>query len=129
GYPKLEAKLFEIKRNLEQYGQQINLGLNWRWIYATPKTSGDRATPWAYFSYSADPPLTAEEIAAYLAGPSPSDTTASPRRGATVTRREQPTATACGVSRTTRTLTQRQAPGPRRWMVISPLPRAESTAA
>ena len=116
GYPQLESKLAEIKRNLEQYGQQIHLGINWRWIYAAPKASGQRGAPWAYLSYGIDPPLTAEEIAAYLTSPSPVKT--------------EPTATAAGprgaagASRAP-AASRRPSMGPRRWMLVEPLPRGE----
>ncbi len=114
GYPQLEAKLNEIKRNLEQYGQQIQLGVNWRWIYAPPKSISSRGAPWAYLSYGIDPPLTPEEIAAYLSQPTP----AAPESSATNLSAREVSAT-----KSLPALARRS--GPRRWIHITPLPRGE----
>ena len=74
GFPQLPAKIAEIKRQLEEYGQEIRLGIGWRWLYEPP---GGAAPPWSFLSYAADPPLTADELAAYLGNPG------SPAKGAT----------------------------------------------
>jgi hypothetical protein len=62
-YPQLERKIAEIKRALEQFGQEIHLGLNWRLPAEPPRAA---QPPWSYLSYSSEPDLTAEELAAYL---------------------------------------------------------------
>ena len=119
GYPQLEAKLAEIKKHLEQYGQQIHLGINWRWIYAPPKASGQRPAPWAYLSYGIDPPLTAEELAAYL---QTAASAASRLPRASRQRREPPTTNAAIAPRRGRTPVARLPParrasaGPLRWV-------------
>jgi hypothetical protein len=128
GYPQLETKIAEIKRNLEQYGQQINLGLNWRWVYAIPRPAGDRLPPWAYFSYSADPPLTAEEIGAYLAAPSQSETVRAGRRGGSPPPRQQLVTATKATPRNSKATSSRQPSGLRRWMLVWPLPRADYSA-
>src|SRR5262249_48232617 len=117
GYPQLESKLTEIKRNLEQYGQQIKLGINWRWNYTPPKAAGPRAA-WAYLCYGIEPPLTAEETAAYLSVPP-----------AASERAPVPTATAYAPSaKAAPSAARRTAAGPRRWIQIAPLARSEYTA-
>jgi hypothetical protein len=62
-FPQLDRKIAEIRKALEQFGQEINLGLNWRLPYDAPRV---QSPPWAYLSFSSDPPLTAEELADYL---------------------------------------------------------------
>ncbi|MDX1945923.1 MAG: hypothetical protein SFU86_11040 [Pirellulaceae bacterium] len=66
GFPDLPAKIGEIKQQLEEFGQEVRLGIGWRWHYAPPEAP---APPWSYLSYAADPPFTADELAAYLGGP------------------------------------------------------------
>ena len=65
GYPQLERKIAEIKKALEQFGQEIHLGLTWRLPYEPPRGT---APPWAYLSLTSDPPLTADELIDYLPG-------------------------------------------------------------
>lgn len=62
-FPQLERKIAEIKQSLEQFGQEIHLGLNWRLPSEPPRTANP---PWSYLSYSSEPDLTAEELTAYL---------------------------------------------------------------
>jgi hypothetical protein len=68
GYPQFETKLAEIKSRLEQYGQEVRLGVGWRWLYPLP-TSERSTPPWNFLSYDSDPALTAQELATYLAPP------------------------------------------------------------
>ena len=129
GYAGLDAKLAEIKRHLEQYGQQIHLGINWRWIYAPPKTSGQRLPPWAYLSYGIDPPLTAEELGAYLQQPAASARAAVPV--APPVRRELAlNNVSTGPRRVTTSsarppAARRAGLGPVQWVQLPPLPRSE----
>lgn len=121
GYPGLEAKLAEIKRHLEQYGQQINLGINWQWLYAPPQASGPR-TPWAYLSYGIDPPLAADELAAYLQRPvaasRPSAAGSELPPGSTATTpRSRPASRSAAIRRTSG--------GPAQWVLLPPLLRSE----
>jgi hypothetical protein len=64
GFPNLPGRIAEIKKQLEQYGQELRLGFSWRWPYAAPE--GGALPPWAYLSYSGDPALTADELSWYL---------------------------------------------------------------
>lgn len=131
GYSEIESKVAEIKRHLEQYGQEIHVGLSWRWIYEPP-TAAARQPPWAYLSYGIDPPLTAEELAAYL-GPPASDSArsaapATPRSFAARRTITTPTSTAARAATSAsgpRTASSARKPsGTQRWLLLSPLARA-----
>lgn len=63
GYPKLPTKLSGIKKELQQFGQEIHLGIGWRLGSEAPRAS---APPWEFLSLSSDPPLTADELSSYL---------------------------------------------------------------
>ncbi len=126
GHPQLEKKVAEIKKHLEQYGQQIYLGINWRWIYSAPKATGPRGAPWSCLCYSVDPPLTAEETAIYVPaamadGEVPSQP--SEKRGKT-TSVSLGRGSAAVAGRPT-AVNRAVAPLTRRWMQISPLARDE----
>jgi hypothetical protein len=126
GYPQMEPKLAEIKRHLEQYGQQIYLGMNWRWIDAPPKPSAGRTAPWSFLSYGIDPPLTAEESRAYLQPSSASGTGAGgapPAAKATAT--VPPSITAPAPVNGLPSLARRKETSLRRWMLLAPLTREE----
>jgi hypothetical protein len=71
GFAGVESKVAEIKRHLEQYGQEVRLGIGWRWLHEAPALSANQNAPWAYLSYHAEPELTAEELASYLQMPTP----------------------------------------------------------
>lgn len=121
GYPQLDSKLAEIKRGLEQYGQQVRLGINWRWIYGQPRPSGTKAALWSFLCQNSDPPLTADEILTYLGAGTVGDAAAPPA--------PKPPAKAAGAtlaSRSTSPSTSkprpaRQAPGTRQWVLVEPL--------
>ena len=117
GYPQLGAKVADIKRRLEEYTQQIHLGLNWRWLYAPPPATAHNG-PWSFLSYGIDPPLTADEIGAYLKMPQQSP--AAQRAGRSV-RANEPTAS----PRLASTTIRRGAQQTQRWMLLSPLPKGE----
>lgn len=115
GYPQLHTKVVDIKRRLQEYTQQIHLGMNWRWLYAPPPSSS-KGVPWSFLSYGIDPPLTADEIGAYLQMPLDRNLTPQPRtpKGAT------PTSTAARTNGA-----RPESAGPQRWLLLSPLPRGE----
>ena len=46
----METKIAEIKRRLEQSGQEIRLGVGWRWLYPVPP-AGPGRLPWTFLSY------------------------------------------------------------------------------
>lgn len=116
GSPQVASKVTEIKRQLEQYGQQIHLGLNWHWLHAPP--AGGPAVPWSFLCYTAEPPLTAAEIAAY--GPRESSLPSEDRPAAAPGQ----AAPLPGRSRSGRTRPRiGSAGGPQPWMLLPPLPR------
>ncbi|MCA9248214.1 MAG: hypothetical protein KDA42_13895, partial [Planctomycetales bacterium] len=65
GYPKLPEKIDEIRRKLYRFGQEVHLGLPWRWL---AETHPEENPPWQFLTYSATPSLTADELSVYLAG-------------------------------------------------------------
>ena len=126
GYPELEKKLIEVKKNLEQYGQQIHLGINWRWIYDMPTASGQRGAPWAYLSYGIDPPLTADEIAAYL-GPGNAQAASAVPATSVVDAKSSSVVSSPAAKEKKRSTPgrSRAGTGPHRWVTVSPLARGE----
>jgi hypothetical protein len=65
GLPQVETRIAEIKRRLEQSGQEVRVGVGWRWLYPPPSgADGRQSLP--FVSYHTDPALTADEMAAYL---------------------------------------------------------------
>jgi len=65
GYPDLEAKTAQVKKELDRAAYGLNLGLGWNWQHPVP-TLAPPKTPWRFLSLTADPPLTADELATYL---------------------------------------------------------------
>ncbi|HEY2410756.1 MAG TPA: hypothetical protein VGI40_00855 [Pirellulaceae bacterium] len=123
GHPNLEAKVAQIKKHLEQYGQQIHLGINWRWIYSPPKAVGPRGAPWSCLCYSIDPPLTAEETALYV----PAVVADAPSQPAEKRMKTTSVSVGRGSAAVARAAAANRsiAPPTRRWMQISPLARDE----
>jgi hypothetical protein len=67
-FPDLEQKLGNIRRELNRFGQEINVGIAWSSIDESPAA---KAPPWSFLSHVAEPPLTSAEIRSYFAEPSP----------------------------------------------------------
>jgi hypothetical protein len=65
GYPDLEVKIAQVKRELDRVGYDLNVGMGWNWQHALPSPLSGK-TPWRFVSLTADPPLTARELATYL---------------------------------------------------------------
>ncbi len=63
GLPNLQAKIGEIKRHLERFGQEIRLGIGWRWLHEIPDSE---RPPWEFLSLTVDPSFTQAELQAYL---------------------------------------------------------------
>jgi len=63
GYPYLAEKIREIKDQLQRFGQEIHLGIGWRWLDETPVADDP---PWGFLLYRANPPLTRQEMDVYL---------------------------------------------------------------
>jgi hypothetical protein len=70
GYPGLAIKIAQIKKQMDQIGQDVNLGFGWDWIHEAPQAH-DGNPAWRFLALSADPPLTRAELGAYLAGAGP----------------------------------------------------------
>lgn len=64
GQPALAERVGEVKRQLDVIGQDLQIGLPWQWEEQLPS---DREAPWRFVSLSSDPPLSRDELRAYLA--------------------------------------------------------------
>ena len=64
GYPGAERHVAEVKKHFERFGQKVQLGIGWNWLQELPLGAG---VPWSFLSLSAQPALTAAELASYLA--------------------------------------------------------------
>src|SRR5690606_30902044 len=71
GYPDLPHKIEEIKKQLYRFGQEVHLGIGWRWL---AEILPEEAPPWEFLTMSADPPLTGPEMATYLKATADSST-------------------------------------------------------
>ena len=65
GYRGLAAKIAEVKTEMDRSRPDLNLGLGWSWQHPLPDLGGSRPA-WRFVALSADPPLTAGELARYL---------------------------------------------------------------
>lgn len=63
GYGDLAAQILAIKKELDRIGQDVYLGFAWSWIEAPPPA---QQIPWRFVNYTGDPPLTPDELGAYL---------------------------------------------------------------
>jgi hypothetical protein len=63
GYPDLRTKVAVVKQQFDRIGQDLQLGLGWRWQGEVP----EERLPWSFVNLSSEPSLTAQELAAYLA--------------------------------------------------------------
>lgn len=70
GYPDVLASLADIKRRLESDGEAFRLGIGWDWTEAFPEHAA--AAPISFLAMSAEPPLAAHEVGAYVAARSSS---------------------------------------------------------
>ncbi|MCA9241857.1 MAG: hypothetical protein KDA37_16720, partial [Planctomycetales bacterium] len=62
GHEDLVPKIAEIRRNLYRFGQDIRLGLGWRWDHEP--IEGQRS--WDFEQFSSDPPLQSEQLGQHL---------------------------------------------------------------
>jgi len=65
GYPGLAVKIAQVKTEMDRAGTDLSLGLGWSWQHPLPAIGGSKPI-WRFVSLSADPPLTAGELARYL---------------------------------------------------------------
>ncbi len=63
GFPEAATKLTEIKEHLQRFGQEVKLGVCWKWMNEVPPAA---TPPWSFLSYGGEPSLTPAEIEAYL---------------------------------------------------------------
>lgn len=63
GYPNLVETISAVKVHLERFGQDVEVGVPWRWINTKPRSHRE---PWSFFSNVSDPALTANELVKYL---------------------------------------------------------------
>jgi hypothetical protein len=103
-FPNLDERVQGIKTHLERFGQQVHLGFGWRWLRDAPTARG--TTPWEFLSYSAEPELTAAELAAYLPRAQTSVALSTPK--------EPNTEVAVNAA----------SAAPRAWVVLTPLSRS-----
>jgi len=66
GLAEVDKKISEVKQQFNRFGQEIRLGIPWRWMNEPPQ---NERVPWEFLSLTTDPPLTADEIALYLERP------------------------------------------------------------
>jgi hypothetical protein len=71
GYPLISDKVAEVKRQMDRIGQDTRLGFGWNWMEEDPLV---RQPPWRFVNMATDPPLTAGDLATYLAQASPGGT-------------------------------------------------------
>jgi len=62
GYPDLVQKITDIRQQLYRFGQDVGVGLGWRWD--TPPMAGGRS--WEFQQMSSNPPLTSQQLDARL---------------------------------------------------------------
>ena len=63
GYPGLIRKLHDVREQLFRFGQEVRMGLSWRWIY---QHDIHPLAPWNFQQFFSSPALTGDEIGAYL---------------------------------------------------------------
>ncbi len=64
GYPNLQRRIAEVKKQLRRFGQRIFLGFGWRVINTAPD---EQQPAWDFLSFCSNPQLTEDETATYLA--------------------------------------------------------------
>ena len=134
GLPDVDTKVAEVKQQFNRFGQEIRLGIPWRWVNQPPQ---NQQVPWEFLSLTTDPPLTADEIALYLERPKPAAISAStgdatgrkstlastgtPRLIYSDSSQKTLTNVAASAGQTVQPVARRL--GPKRWIVLEPLDR------
>ncbi|MGV3605301.1 MAG: hypothetical protein ACO1RA_02765 [Planctomycetaceae bacterium] len=130
GYPNLEAKVTEVKNHLERFGQEVRLGIPWRYTYELPEFQKPNC---GFLAFSEEPGLTSAEIAEFLSTPWKGPTTppvlsrsfvgSDPAINATPRRNE-----AGGTRANSASMTSGKSASPRptqRWVSVDPLPAGD----
>lgn len=63
GYTNLSERLNEIRKHLQEFGQDIQVGLPWNWL---DFNAGDTKTPSDFMTLRTSPPLTSDELESYV---------------------------------------------------------------
>ena len=63
GYPNLKRRIAEVKKQMRQFGQKINIGFGWRAINEQASNAPDA---WDFLSFNANPQMTEAETGVYL---------------------------------------------------------------
>lgn len=63
GHPELHDKVGQVKEHVGRFGQELHLGIAWRWLNELPTKKNP---PWEYVALGANPSLTADELTTYL---------------------------------------------------------------
>lgn len=66
GYPRLPEKIAQVKAELDRVGCDAHVGFHWRWMQPLPEPAEGKV-PWQFLALDAEPPLTHQELAVYLA--------------------------------------------------------------
>jgi len=120
GLPEVDKKISEVKQQFSRFGQEIRLGIPWRWLNEPPQ---NERVPWEFLSLTTEPPLTADEIALYL------ERRNLPVEAVPVNARRSglPGATAganfSGIDPAVGSYASSWRPNPKRWIVLDPLSR------
>lgn len=63
GYSNLAQRLNDIRKHLQEFGQDIQVGLPWNWLDVGPVSIN---TPSDFITLRTNPPLTSEELESYV---------------------------------------------------------------
>ncbi|MBX3424798.1 MAG: hypothetical protein KF688_03875 [Pirellulales bacterium] len=62
-FPNLEAEIAKLRAKLFRFGQDVSLGIGWRWMQAIGNST---PAPWEFQQYTESPGLTGAELGEYL---------------------------------------------------------------
>ncbi|MDP6444215.1 MAG: hypothetical protein QGG36_25910 [Pirellulaceae bacterium] len=63
GFPGVEQKISDIRAHLKRFGQQVQIGVNWKWLHESLQANN---SPWQFVTFSVDPAFTHAELQAAL---------------------------------------------------------------
>ncbi len=128
GYPDLETKIAEVKNHLERFGQEVRLGIPWRYSHELPVFQKPTC---GYLAFVDDPGLTAAEIGEFLSATNSKATPTPPALTRSLSGRKPVEAKPAGDGKEGRRTTAASfatgeaAAAPRqtqRWVSVDPLP-------
>jgi hypothetical protein len=126
GLPDVDAKIADAKQQFSRFGQEIRLGIPWRWTNEPPR---NKRVPWEFLSLITIPPLTADEMALYLDSGKPpvAPTVAAESPKAQLVSAPTTNPTTPAPIKTTATTRKREEAAivpPKRWIILEPLKRS-----